>query len=81
MENFGKRAKDKITGFEGTITAKCYHMYGCAQYLLMPTIDKDGKKREGEWFDEGRIEVFEQAINVSDVMAEKNGCESREHPM
>ncbi len=29
MINFGKRAKDKITGFEGIITGKADYMYGC----------------------------------------------------
>lgn len=80
MDNFGKRAKDKVTGFEGIITAKCFYIYGCAQYLLMPTVDKDGKKQNGEWFDEGRIEIMGFHINPNDVKADKNGCEFRDHP-
>lgn len=80
MENFGKRAKDKITGFEGIITAKCLYMYGCAQYVLTPTCDKEGKRRDGEWFDEGRIEIIEDAINPESVQVEKGGSEFREHP-
>jgi hypothetical protein len=80
MENFGKKGKDKVTGFEGVITAKCFYMYGCAQYLLTPKVDKDGKKQEGNWFDEGRIEVFEEEISVESVKAEKNGCDTREYP-
>jgi hypothetical protein len=80
MENFGKKAKDKVTGFEGVITAKCFYMYGCAQSLLTPKVDKDGKKQDGNWFDEGRIEVFEEKISIESVKAEKNGCETREYP-
>jgi hypothetical protein len=80
MENFGKKAKDKVTSFQGVITAKCLYMYGCAQYLLTPKIDKDGKRQDGEWFDEGRIQVFEEAINPTSVKAEKNGCDCREYP-
>jgi len=80
MKNFGKKGKDKVTGFEGVITAKCFHLYGCAQYLLTPSVDKDGKRQNGEWFDEGRIEVFEEAISPESVKADKNGCEFREHP-
>ena len=80
MEKFGKKAKDKVTGFEGTITAKCLYMYGCSQYLLTPQIDKDGKKRDGEWFDEGRIETYEEVINPESVKVEKNGCDTREYP-
>jgi hypothetical protein len=80
MENFGKKAKDKVTGFEGIITAKCLYMYGCSQYLLTPPIDKDGKKRDGEWFDTGRIEIFDIAIEPKSVMADVNGCDIREYP-
>jgi hypothetical protein len=80
MENFGKKGKDKVTGFEGVITAKCFYMYGCSQYLLTPKVDKDGKKQDGNWFDEGRIEVFDEEISIQSVKAEKNGCETREYP-
>lgn len=80
MENFGKKATDKVTGFTGVITAKTLYMYGCAQYLLTPKVDKDGKRQAGEWFDEGRIEIAEEEINPDSVKAEKNGCEFREYP-
>ena len=55
-------------------------MYGCAQYLLTPKVDKDGKRQEGERFDEGRIEIFGSELNPEAVKAEKNGCEKREYP-
>lgn len=80
MENFGKRGVDKITGFSGIITAKINYMYGCGQYLLTPIIDKDGKRVNGEYFDEGRIEIFEQVVTIESIKAEKNGCETREYP-
>jgi hypothetical protein len=80
MTNFGKEGRDKITGFTGIITAKCFYLYGCGQYLLTPKIDKDGKRQDSTWFDEGRIEIISEGINPKDVKAEKNGCEYREHP-
>ncbi len=80
MENFGKKAKDKVTGLEGIITAKCFYMYGCAQYGITPPVDKDGKRRDMAWFDEGRIEVGEKAIEPEQVKVAENGCEYREHP-
>lgn len=80
MERFGKKGRDKVTQFEGTITAKCSYMYGCDQLLLTPTIDNDGKKRDGEWFDEGRVEVLETIIDPINVKVEKNGCDNRETP-
>ena len=80
MENFGKKAKDKVTGFEGVITAKALYMYGCSQYLLTPKVDREGKKQVGEWFDEGRLETFEIEIEPESVRVKENGCETREYP-
>ena len=56
------------------------YMYGCAQYLLVPKVKQDNKREEGEWFDEGRIEIHELEINPESVKVEKNGCEKREYP-
>ena len=67
MENFGKKGKDKVTGFEGIITCKINYMYGCAQYGLTPIVDKDGNTKETQWFDEGRISIGEQVILPEDV--------------
>lgn len=72
---FGKKAKDKVTGFEGTITGRSDWMYGCSQYCLTPSVDKDGKLPDGKWFDEGRIEIIGDAIKPSDAQAEKNGAD------
>jgi hypothetical protein len=80
MDNFGRKGKDKVTGFEGVITAKIYYMYGCAQYGITPSVDKDGKRRDLEWFDEGRVQIGEKVIEPEDVKVEENGCESREYP-
>lgn len=75
----GKQAKDKVTGFEGIITAKCEYMYGCSQYGLTPPA-KDGKINDTAWFDEGRITIIGEGIEPEAVQAEQNGCEFREHP-
>ena len=80
MENLGKKGKDKITGFVGIVTAKCYHLYGCAQYALTPEVDKDGKSQENKWIDEGRLEVIGEGINPADVKVEENGCDNQIHP-
>ncbi len=80
MENFGKKSTDKVTGFTGVITAKALYMYGCSQYLLTPKVDKDGKRLDGEWFDEGRLEIFEQGITPESLMVKEDCCEPRELP-
>lgn len=80
MKNFGKLAKDKVTGFEGIITAKVDYMYGCAQYCLTPRVSEGGKREEAEYFDEGRIEIIGEGVTPKSVKAEKNGCDRREYP-
>lgn len=56
-ENLGKTGVDVISGFEGTILAYIQYYTGCNQYLLVPKVDKDGKAREGEWYDESRVKI------------------------
>lgn len=79
MKNLGKKAKDKITGFEGIIIGKCIYLYGCAQYGINPKVDKEGKKQELGWFDEGRVQIVGDGIAPEEVRVEENGCENREH--
>ncbi len=77
----GQKAKDVITGFEGIIIGKCDYLYGCSQYGLVTKLDKDGKKIDVEWFDEGRIRIIGKGVLPKSVIAEKNGAEvNRDHP-
>jgi hypothetical protein len=81
MEKFlGKKAKDKITGFEGIITSKHLYLTGCTQYGIQPIIDKDGKFQEKEYFDEGRLEIIGGGFTKESISAEDPGSDSREHP-
>lgn len=57
----GDRAKDVITGFEGIVTGRCEYLTGCEQVLLIPPVDKDGKRVDGEWFDIDRCTVSDVA--------------------
>ena len=70
----GGKAKDKITGFSGTITAKCEYLTGCTQYLLQPGTDKDGKYVDGRWMDEDRLEAIE-ADPVMHQVNTKGACD------
>lgn len=70
----GKKGRDKITGFEGIVTAHCIHLYGCDTYALTPAIDKDGKTRDTNWYDEGRIEIIGDGVKPEEVRAEKAGA-------
>jgi len=68
----GKRARDKITGFEGIITAKCTYLTGCDQYCITPKA-VNGDYKESMYIDAERIEVIGDGINSKEVQGENNG--------
>ena len=65
---------DKITKFEGVATGRCVYLSGCTQVLLSPTIDKDGKLRDGVWFDEQRLERQDGPVVALDN-SQTPGCD------
>lgn len=74
MIELGQKAKDKITGFEGILTARHQYITGCDQYQLSPDgLDEDGKLKEMYSFDEGRIEILGPGITKKDVESDKPG--------
>ncbi len=79
MIELGKKAKDKITGFEGIITGRAQYLYGCDQYCIVPPA-KDGKIEQGQWFDEGRVEVVGRGVLPEEVRVEKPGGPNRDCP-
>jgi len=57
---FGEEYEDIITGFKGKCTGIVKHQFGCIRGLLQPPVDKDGKRPDGEWFDEQQIKGVAQ---------------------
>lgn len=56
----GDKAKDKVTGFEGTIIAISCPLVGDIGYCLSPIFNSNSKENDGNWFDEGRIELIKE---------------------
>ncbi len=56
----GVKVKDTITGFEGTVTARCQYMNGCVQYEITPTTLKEGVPQKEIWLDEQRVVPVEK---------------------
>ena len=79
MIELGKKARDKITGFEGIITGRCQYLTGCDQYSLVPKA-VDGKIESAQWFDEGRIEVIGEGVTAAQVTAPARGGPNRDAP-
>lgn len=80
MDNLGKKAQDKITGFKGIITSKHIYLTGCSQYGIQPLVGKDGKLGDKEYFDEGRIKILGPGVNKKDVQSIENGSDHRDRP-
>lgn len=55
----GSKARDKVSGFAGMVTAQAKHLYGCDRVWLQPPIDKDGKFVDGSWFDVLSVDLVE----------------------
>lgn len=70
----GNVYEDGITGFKGTATGKCEYLSGCNQVLLVPKVDKDGKRLAGEWFDIQRL-VLVPAEPVKLDNSKTPGCD------
>ena len=51
-----------VTGFMGTVTSRVEYLTGCIQYCLKPRVDKDGKMIDGQYFDEQRLEVYDDGV-------------------
>lgn len=78
MIELGQKAKDKITGFEGILTARFQYITGCDQYQISPIgMDKDNKLKDLYSFDEGRIKILGPGITEKEVQTEKKGGPQR----
>lgn len=67
MIELGRRGRDIITGYSGICMASARYLTGCNQVMLVPTeLDEKGNRREGEWFDDVRVEpVGDEVIQLS----------------
>lgn len=68
----GIKAKSKVYGIDGIITARSENMYGCNRYFIQPPAGKDGKISEGAWFDEDDITKIGKGLS-SEVISKDTG--------
>jgi len=71
--DLGKLGRDKVTGFEGIITAIARELYRGDSYFLTSKV-KDGECQVGR-FDKDRVEIIGDGIESSEVQADKPGGE------
>lgn len=58
----GVKARDKITGFEGIVVSKVVYLTGCDQYGLTPSVCKEGKPADTQYFDVSRLAVTGEGV-------------------
>ncbi|MBK7406402.1 MAG: hypothetical protein IPJ41_17820 [Phycisphaerales bacterium] len=51
--------KDRITGFQGVVTACTQYITGFNLALVQPPTKVDGEYMAGQWFEETRLEVID----------------------
>jgi len=79
MIQLGQQARDKVTGFEGIVTARVEYLTGCNQYGLTPPA-REGKVEGTEYFDEARIDIVGRGILPEAVQGEAKGGPNRDAP-
>lgn len=74
-KNLGRTMRDRITGFTGVVTGQCSYISGCNQSLLLPPVKEDGAYRDGQWFDDQRLEVVPGTVIVTLDNGATPGCD------
>lgn len=63
--NLGEFVKDKVSGFQGTIDARCQWLNGCIRYSVMPKMKEgEAKMPESFWIDEAQIEKVDNGVSI-----------------
>lgn len=61
MVRLGDFCCDLVSGYEGVCMGRAEYATGCTQVLLVPAkLTDDGKRPEGEWFDDIRVGIIAQ---------------------
>jgi hypothetical protein len=69
----GTEVEDKVSEFKGKVLMVVEYLHNCSQYYVEPPVDKDGKVRDGQFFDEGRLVVKGKGITPEEVVSPKRG--------
>lgn len=68
MIQLGRKVKDLVTGYVGVASGRSEWLYGCARIVVEGTETSDGKVPEPQYFDEQRIEHFDDGPPVLSVV-------------
>jgi hypothetical protein len=71
--SLGTEVEDKVSGFKGKVLVVIESHHNCSSYWVEPSVDKQGKPRDGQWFDEGRLTIISKGIAPEEVASVKRG--------
>lgn len=64
----GDKVVCEITGFEGIVTSKSKHLYGCDRVGIQPQlVTKESKIPDAMWFDVGAVRVLKKSVIKGDT--------------
>jgi len=70
----GSDVQDVYSDFKGAVHGVCFYVNGCVRYDVRPRdLDKDGKIREGYWFDEQSLVVVTAAKTPEQMEMKSTG--------
>jgi len=71
--SLGSEVQDKVTNFTGKVVVAIEYLHNCNQYYIQPSVDKEGKPRDGIWCDEGRLVIVGKGVSPEEVSVSKRG--------
>lgn len=73
----GLEVKDKVTGFKGIVIGQTKWLTGCDQSIVKAKAKADALPLDGQWFDDGQLDVIGEGIDAKDVQTKKPGGPKR----
>lgn len=82
---FGDRVKHIVHGLEGVVVGVAVYDTGCVHVnIALTKLDKDGKPREGKWYDIEKLKKVPKTKRLKLVdrtpKGKKNGGPGKSHP-
>jgi len=56
--DLGVKVRDNVSGVCGIVAGLSVYLNGCVSCMIVPPVDKDGKKSDIHWIDLERLEVL-----------------------
>lgn len=76
LKLMGHKVRDRISGFEGTVTGMSFFLTGCTQACVVPRATDPTKSPDGAWYDHQRLEILPGSEAVELDNGDTPGCDA-----